>query len=327
MRRLLTTSCILAVTLWKFDALAQTAAGTPVSLRDGNLHVVLCGTGSPLPDPARASACTAILAGSEFVLIDIGPGSWRKADLAQLPLGELTAILLTHFHSDHIGDLGEAITMSWAGGRTKPLEVYGPEGVEAVVQGFLTAYQPDAGYRTAHHGEANMPIAASRALPKAIAPDQEVFNRNGLRITAFPVHHEPISPAYGYRIEYKGRIVVISGDTVKSQAVEKNAEGADLLLHDSLSKTMILAAAGMADAAGQKRRAAMARDIVTYHTTPVEAAETAAAAHVATLVLTHVVPSLRNDAQEKQFLTGTAEVFSGKIVIARDGMRFDLPAK
>ena len=304
---------------------AQTT--TPGSLRDGNLHVVLCGTGSPLPDPGRVSSCTAIVTDNEFVLVDIGPGSWRKADLAQLPLGALTAVLLTHFHSDHIGDLGEAITMSWAGGRTKPLEVYGPEGVEAVVQGFLTAYQPDAGYRTTHHGEKNMPIAASRAVPKAIQPNEIVFDRNGLRIRAFPVNHEPVSPAYGYRIEYKGRVVVISGDTNKSASVEKNAAGADLLLHDSLSKNMILAAAGMADASGQKRRGDMARDIVTYHATPVEAAQTAAAAKVATLVLTHVVPALRNDAQEKQFVEGTAEVFSGKIIVARDGMRFDFPAK
>lgn len=308
-------------------ALAAIAQAQSGSLRDGNLHVILCGTGSPLADPQRASSATAIVAGNEFVLIDVGPGSWRKADLAQLPLADLSAIVLTHFHSDHIGDLGEAITMSWAAGRSRPLPVFGPPGVEKVVQGFLSAYTQDAGYRTAHHSEELMPAAASQAIPKTVQPGAVVLDRNGLRITAFAVQHEPVKPAYGYRIEYRGRIVVITGDTARSAEVEKQSASADLLLHDALSRDMVLAAANMADGFGQRRRARMARDIVLYHATPVEAAKTAAAAKVQTLVLTHVVPVLRNEAQEKQFLDGTAAAFSGKIVIARDGMRFDLPAK
>ena len=291
--------------------------------RDGNLHVVLCGTGSPLQDPERASACTAIVAGSEFVLIDVGPGSWRKVDLLQLPLANLSAVLLTHFHSDHIGDLGEAITMSWVAGRTKALEVYGPPGVENVVRGFQAAYQLDAGYRTEHHSAEFMPALGAKAKGTAVEAGKTVFERNGLRIVAFAVSHAPVEPAYGYRIEYRGRKVVISGDTAKSAELEKQAAGADLLIHDALSKEMIVGAANMAESLGQQRRAKMARDIVLYHASPVEAAETAAAAKVGTLVLSHIVPVLRNEGQQRLFLKGTAEAFAGKIVLARDGMRFD----
>src|SRR5579872_4667334 len=99
-------------------------------LKDGKLHVILCGTGSPLPDAERAGSCTAVIAAGQVILIDVGPGSWRKALVSNVPGQLLSAVLLTHYHSDHIGDLGEAMTMSWANGRAQPLDVYGPPGVE-----------------------------------------------------------------------------------------------------------------------------------------------------------------------------------------------------
>ena len=126
-------------------------------LTSPDLQVVLCGTGSPLADANRASACTAVVAGGEVVLVDVGPGSWEVADLANLPTGALSAVLLTHFHSDHIGDLGEAITQSWIAGRPRPLDVYGPPGVAGVVDGFAKAYARDVDYRVAHHGEEALP--------------------------------------------------------------------------------------------------------------------------------------------------------------------------
>src|SRR6185503_3248787 len=109
---LMTASGCVLVLLLSSAALPanQSGAGaTPDTgwLNDGQLHVVLCGTGSPLPDPNRAEACTAIIAGGEFVLVDTGSGSWRKGVVNNLPAQNLSAILLTHFHSDHIGDLGE----------------------------------------------------------------------------------------------------------------------------------------------------------------------------------------------------------------------------
>lgn len=301
-------------------------------LADGGLHVVLCGTGSPLADSARASACTAILGGGQFILIDIGPGSWRKADVLGMPLAKLSAVLITHFHSDHIGDLGEAATMSWGAGRTQPLDVYGPPGVEAVVGGFNQAYALDVNYRVAHHGDAVMPRAASGSVAHTVQLENPtaatvVFERNGFKVTAFAVDHAPVMPAYGYRIDYAGRSVVVTGDTKKSANIAKHAAGADILIHDSLSKTMILMGSAALDNSGQARRAKIARDITTYHATPVEAAETAAAAKVATLVLTHEVPPLTTAAMEKLFLQGVAEAFSGQVVLAHDGARFDLAAK
>jgi ribonuclease Z len=301
-------------------------------LNDGQMHVILCGTGSPLTDATRAAACTAVIAGGAFVLIDTGPGSWRKLATLNLPQQAVSAVLLTHFHSDHIGDLGEATTMSWVAGRTKPLEVYGPPGVEKVVAGFAQAYALDVDYRVAHHGETNLPRAAAGAIAKTVMlkkPDEAalVFARNGLKVSAFQVEHDPVKPAYGYRLEYRGRVVVISGDTAKSTNLAKHAAGADLLLHDVLAKAVIQMGADGFERSGQTRRAALARDITTYHASPTEVAEIAAAANVETLVFTHLVPPPTTPIAEQAFTRGVSEIFKGKVVIAKDGLRFDLAPK
>jgi ribonuclease Z len=302
-------------------------------LQSPDLHVVLCGTGSPLPDKERAGACTAILAGGEFVLVDVGPGAWESADLAGLPTADLSAVLLTHFHSDHIGDLGEAMTQSWIAGRTRPLDVYGPEGTARVVAGFDQAYAADAHYRTVHHGEQYMPAAAAPAIGHDVAlaeaPDADavVFDRNGLRVTMFRVHHDPVTPAVGYRFDYRGRSVVVSGDTAKSASLAKHAAGADLLVHEALQPDLMGRVAGIAERTGHQRIAKMARDTLNYHTSPVEAAELAREAGVTTLVFTHEVPGPRNFIMRRMFLSGVQDVFPGKVVLGEDGMRFDLPPK
>jgi ribonuclease Z len=229
------------------------------------LHVVLCGTGSPLPDPARAGACTAVIAGGELVLVDVGPGSWERVDLANLPTTALSAILLTHFHSDHIGDLGEATTQSWIAGRAKPLEVYGPPGVAEVVGGFDRAYAQDRIGRVAHHGADHLPPAAGLAVARELAmPDGDaatpVFERNGLRVTMFRVDHSPVYPAVGYRFDYRGRAVVVSGDTARSASVVEHARGADLLVHEAMQKDLVERASAVARRLGRDRLADMAHD-------------------------------------------------------------------
>jgi ribonuclease Z len=301
-------------------------------LRAPGLHVELCGTGSPLPDPDRASACTAVVAGGHLLLFDVGPGAWKQVDLEDLPTSALAAVFLTHFHSDHIGDLGEAITQSWIAGRTEPLEVVGPPGTAEVVAGFAEAYAADARARVAHHGEAALPAAGATAVahegPAFEGVDAEpigVWERDGVRVLMFPVDHRPVSPAVGYRIEYAGRSVVVSGDTRKSASVERAARGTDLLIHEALEANAVRRASSVAARLGQDRLAKLANDIPGYHTTPVEAAEVAQAAGAKKLVLTHLVPAPRNVFMRRIFLSGTGGVYDGEIVLGEDGMRFDLP--
>jgi len=299
-------------------------------LDDGSLHVVLCGTGSPLADPQRVSACTAVLAGGNFVLVDAGPGAARNLALERLPRHRLEAILVTHLHSDHIGEIGEAVVQSWIAGRTTPLVVYGPPGIEQVVGGLRQAYALDVGYRVAHHGTEAMPAAAGVPVAKTVAlpgPGETalVFEKDGLRVVAFAVDHEPISPAYGYRFDYKGRSVVVSGDTSKSANVIRQAQGADLLVHEALAKQMIEPVAAYARANGLARWAKLASDVVDYHTSPVEAAEVAKAANVRMLALTHIVPALPNVIARRMFMRGVSDAWSGEVILGRDGMMFTLP--
>lgn len=300
-------------------------------LKDGQLHVILCGTAAALPDARRAGPCTAVIAGGEFILVDAGPGSWRNLDQMNLPVGSLSTVLLTHYHSDHIGELGEAMTQSWIAGRRAPLPVYGPPGLDDVVNGFNLAYGHDEDYRVAHHGEEYMPRGAHNMeghlvpLPEGNAA-VPVFERNGLKVTAFRVHHEPVDVAYGYRIEYGGRVVVISGDTRKTDSVIENSKGADLLLHEALAVDMTARASARAKATGFDRIGKLATDVSDYHATPVQAAETAQAAGVKKLVITHVFPPLPNALAESMFMQGVSAAYSGDTVLGEDGSRFDLPA-
>src|ERR1700684_1141665 len=140
-------------------------------LEPDSLRVVLCGTGNPLPDRARAAACTAIFAGGNIYLVDMGPGAWKNLSLWRIPAPQIAAVMFTHFHSDPTGDLGEASLESWAQGRDHPLRVYGPPGVEQVVHGFEEAYSLDEGYRLAPHGAALMPAANGQMHPRAVKID------------------------------------------------------------------------------------------------------------------------------------------------------------
>ena len=300
-------------------------------LDDGELHVILCGTGSPLPDPDRAAACTAVIAGGRFFLIDVGSGSWENVQLWRLPRAALGAVFLTHFHSDHIGDLGETITQSWLAGRAQSLDVYGPPGVEQVVAGFQQAYGLDSNYRIAHHGLEVLPAGGSRAIARSIkiAPGQSsvvVLDDGRLRVTAFAVNHAPVSPAYGYRFEFGGRAVVISGDTAPSENLVINARGADLLVHEALAAHLLAPLSQAIAESGNQRLARMMADILDYHTTPRQAVEIASRAGVGTLVLSHIVPPPSRAIVRRLIMRGARGDWDGELMLGKDGLHLRLPA-
>jgi len=298
-------------------------------LTDGKIHVILCGTAAALPDKDRAGPCTAIIAGGQFWLVDVGPSSWRNVDQMNLPASKLSGILITHFHSDHIGDLGEAITQSWIAGRSTPLDIYGPQGINDIVGGFQQAFSHDKQYRVEHHGADYMPPAGDDAIAHALPTPKgvdtvPVFERDGLRISAFLVDHAPVDIALGYRFEYRGKVVVISGDTRKSASVIHNAQNADLLVHEALASKMTNRASARAKELGMSRIAKMAIDVHDYHATPVQAAEVAQEAQVKKLVLTHIFPPLANAVARHLFLEGTSDAYHGPLILGADGTRIDI---
>ena len=317
--------------MWLFDRAAERAAArdTLKDLPDG-LHVGLCGTGSPLPNRERAAACTVIIAGKTMVVVDAGEGAARNIAQMGLPNARIKALFLTHYHSDHIDGMGPMMLLRWtASGNTAPLPVYGPTGVERVIAGFNTAYALDNGYRTAHHGAAITPPAAAgaTAMPFAVPATQTVvYQADGLRVTAFAVDHRPVQPSVGYRFDYKGRSVVISGDTAPSKSLEIASKGADLLIHEALQPKMVRQLAAELDKAGRKQTAQIMRDILDYHASPAQAADSAKGAGVEMLVLSHVVPSMPSPYLNAAFLDGAEDHFDGPIVVAEDGLYVSLPA-
>jgi ribonuclease Z len=307
-------------------------------LEPDSLRVVLCGTGNPLPDRDRANACTAIFAGGNIYLVDIGSGSWKNLALWHIPAARIAAVMLTHFHSDHIGDLGEVNMQTWAQGRDHPLRVYGPPGVEQVVGGFEQAYALDEGYRIAHHGTTLMPSVNWQMAPVTVRIDTPpgaspcaggsttVLEENGLKVTAFTVDHSPVAPAYGYRFDYKGRSVVISGDTVKCANLVAAATGADVLIAEAQAAHLVKLIQDAAERIGNARIARIMSDIRRYHTTPAEAASEANQARVEMLVLSHIGPQTTNALARIAFMRGVGEVRPRGVVIGYDGMLLTLPA-
>ena len=321
----------LLVSVVKKQVRANISGEVLNTLPDG-LHLILCGAGAPLPDPSRAGPCVAVLAGSDLYVVDIGSGAARNFGPMGIPTGRVDALLLTHFHSDHLDGLGELMTTRWAGGaKTTPLSVYGPPGVEQVVAGFNMAYAQDFGYRIAHHGEAVVPKsgAGAKAYPFPLPPmgqGVEVLVRNGLTITSFAVEHAPISPAVGYRFDYKGRSLLISGDTKKSANLIAFSQGVDLLAHEALSPEVVRIMHDAAEEEGAAHIQQITVDILNYHTTPVEAAEIAQEASVGQLLLYHLVPPLPAKPLERLFMRGVEEAFDGPVSLGKDGMLFSLPA-
>lgn len=309
----------------------ETAMAHPVvpSLPDG-LHVAICGAGGPFPDGDRGGPCTAVIAGKRLFIVDTGEAAGRT--LGRMGVGGDSVVLLTHFHSDHIDGLGNVVLQRWGGGNlTTPLQLYGPPGVERVAAGFTEAYALDSGYRTAHHGPVVMPPSGAgiQARPFAIPEGQDsvvVLEADGVKITAFRVDHGPVEPAVGYRFDYKGRSVVISGDTAPSPVVARYAKGVDLLVHEALSTPLVTLIRDAALKAGNTKRAQIMLDIQNYHTSPSAAAAIARDDGVGALLLNHIVPPLPLRALEGPFLGDARKVFTGPLWIARDGDLISLPA-
>ena len=299
------------------------------ALGDG-LHVGLCGTGSPMPNLDRAGPCNVVIAGKQMYVVDIGEGAAETLNVMGISPGKADGLLLTHFHSDHIDGFGPLMLFHWTrGSSTAPLPVYGPKGVEAIVAGFNAAYATDNTYRIAHHGPRVVPPSGAGGIARPFdmaGPATTVLEHDGLKITAFTVNHDPIKPSVGYRFDYKGRSLCISGDTKKSSNLEAVCKGVDILVHEALNPALVQKMEAAAAANGQAGAAKIMHDIQDYHTAPWEAVESAQTAGAGMLVLSHLVPPLPSRWLYAAFLGDAKSRFSGPIVVGEDGMMFSLPA-
>ncbi len=309
---------------------SRMGADVVTEMEDG-LHLALCGAGGPLPAPNASGPCVAVVAGKQLFMVDAGTDGPRNLGRMGYQPGTVQGVFLTHFHSDHIDDLGEISTMRWAGGdNATPLPVYGPNGVERVVDGFNTAYAQDITYRHEHHGDlvAPMNAAGMQAVPfekPAMGELTLVYEGDGLKVEMLAVDHSPVEPAVGYRFSYKGRTLLITGDTTKQANIQKFSQGIDLLVHEALAPNLVNMMHDTANKLGNKIMAKITYDILDYHASPVEAAETARDAGVGHLLYYHIVPPLIIPGQDLLYLNGAEEIFPD-YTIGEDGVSFTLPA-
>jgi ribonuclease Z len=320
-----------------FDRAAteMSARTNTAPLADDALRVAICGSSAPLPSADRAKACVAVFAGGRFWIVDSGPESTENLVLWGIPLSQIGGVLLTHFHSDHLGDLGELQLQTWAGGRREPLAVYGGPGVEGVVEGFNLAYRLDQGYRTAHHGESVMPSSAWGMVAKTVELDGEptpakdrsavVHDDGELRITALEVDHAPIEPSYAYRFDYRGRSVVVTGDLKYHRPLVDGARGADLLVSEAISRGLTKSLEDAAREVSRDRTAAIMHDVQDYHISPEEAATIANEAGVGLLVYYHLLPAPDGALPRRLFARGIDAVRPDGWTIADDGSLYTLP--
>ncbi|MEX1667083.1 MBL fold metallo-hydrolase [Zhongshania arctica] len=308
---------------------AQRASNIPEDLFvDDAVRVTLCGSAAPMPVRDRAAACVMVIAGGKYYIVDTGNRSTNNLALWRIPSARVGAVLLTHFHSDHIGDLGEFNMTTWAQGRPGPLTVYGPKGVEQVVEGFTRAYALDSLYRTAHHGKEILDPAVGKMVARELTLDGDsavVLEDGDLKVQMFRVNHSPIEPAVGYRFDYKGRSVVVSGDTTKVETTIKFSQNADVLIHEGLARHIVKRMEKHFASKGDKRLEKIMLDIEDYHTSPIEAAEVANEANVKELVLYHLVPAPPHALAEWFFMRGVKDIRSAGVTLGYDGLTLVLP--
>ena len=290
-----------------------------------DIIVYTVGTAAPLPS-SRAQTCTVVFVNGKFFVFDVGDGAVQEMENLSLPLMDVDEVFLTHLHSDHFIDLPYLINRSWQMGRSKKLKITGPEGTHAISEGSKLLLGDEHAFRVDHHGShiMNIDVAGSVSNEIIVPPQSEllVYNNDGIKITAFAVGHEPVSPDFGYKIEYKGKKCVLSGDTNKNQNVIKHSANADLLIHEAMLKDVISQISEVAGEMGNSRNQKILEDITNYHATNVEAAEVAAEAGVKKLVLNHLAPVPDRKVVARLFTQGLSRIFDGDIVLANDGDKF-----
>lgn len=272
------------------------------------LKIILLGTGVGPPVNLRQyGASTLIEAGGVRLLFDCGRGATLRLAQVGVPLGSVSRLFLTHLHSDHVIQIPDLLLTGWVGGGRKvPLEVWGPEGTSDMMEHLQRAFAFDI------HMRRDVDEKAPGDGIKVVSRDIEqgvVFDQQGVKVTAFLVDHSPVAPAFGYRIDYRGRSVVLSGDTRVSENLIRFARGADVLVHEVLDAETVRA--------WFPTNPKMVEAILAKHTTPEQAGE----------VFTRVKPRLAvysHAPDAERVSTQTRKTYAGPLQGAEDMLTIEI---
>jgi ribonuclease Z len=201
---------------------------------ESDFRLTLIGSGNPVPEADRFGPATLVEAGDQKLLFDAGRGATIRSWQLKISFSKVSPLFLTHFHSDHTVGIPDLWLTGWLGGpfarRAMPFHVIGPTGTKELMTNLERAYAADIRIRTA---DEHYPPEGIKVIADEFTADGVVYEKDGVRVTAFEVNHgDEIKPAYGYRVDYKGRSIVISGDTRFNENVIKYGTGADILVHE-----------------------------------------------------------------------------------------------
>lgn len=285
-------------------AQAQAVSRSPATAPSDSLKVVLLGTGAgPLVNLQQYGTSTLVEAGGQRFLFDCGRGATQRLTQAGVPLGSITRLFLTHLHSDHIVQLPDLLLTGWAGGqRAVPLAVWGPAGTRDMMEHLQQAFAFDI--RMRRDVDEHFSAAGITVVSHDVTTDSVVFAENGVTVTAFLVDHGPVRPAFGYRVDYAGRSVVLSGDTRVSENLVRHARGTDVLVHEVIDPEAVRNRP-------DRPSAAIVEAIIAHHTTPEQAGE----------VFRRVAPRLAvysHGPNTERVLSQTRTVYAGPLQGAED---------
>jgi ribonuclease BN (tRNA processing enzyme) len=296
-------------------ATAAWLASTAIAARQSDTtrtRLVLLGTaGGPTPKAKSAAPAQAVVIGDRVYLVDCGDGVARQLALAKLPINQLRSIFITHQHSDHNAGYGPLLLLGWAANLSTAVDVYGPPPLADMTARLLEAYRYDIQLRIADEGR---PPLAPLVRPHEITAGGEIFRDDRVRVTAALNDHPPIEHSFAYRFDSSDRSIVFSGDTRYSRNVVTLARGADVLVHEVLSRAFW-------ERPGAPQPASVIRHIVASHTDAPDVGRVAAEAGVGTLVLTHYVPTEGPGAPTgDEWVAGVRRFFKGRVLLGKDLM-------
>lgn len=274
------------------------------------MKITLLGTGSPLPSATCAGPSTLVQAGGQNIVVDTGRGVIMRLVGAMCPPPFISAIILTHLHSDHICDLNDIITTRWISSpAATPLPIYGPKGTQKMVDGLLAMLSQDETYRLNHHDD--LRAAGGMKVDVHEVEAGESFTIGDVTVSVHATDHRPVAPTIGFRIEHDGVVGALAGDTIPCDGLYDMCKDADIYVQTVLREDLVRTFAPLVPTGDRFL------DILDYHSTVQQAGQTAANCNVKTLLLTHFVPAIQ-PGQEDEWRAMAAEHFAGEIVVGPD---------